>query len=571
MTNLRNFIEIDLHNSAKNADAPDGREIALRAATDADWWRGAAIYQVYPRSFRDSNGDGVGDIAGLISRLEHIAALGVDAIWLSPIFLSPMKDFGYDVADHCVVDPVFGTLDDFDRLVARNHALGMKLIIDQVYSHTSDEHRWFAESRAGRGSEKADWYVWADARPDGGPPNNWQSVFGGPAWTYDSRRRQYYLHNFLPAQPDLNVRHPAVQDALLDVARFWLDRGVDGFRLDAINFAMHCPTLTDNPPRGIMAEPPPRTFDFQEPRFNRSQPDTVTFLERLRALLDERGASFSVAEIGGNEPESDMHLYTRGTSRLHTAYSFRFLTAETLDADAVREILAAWPGEPGEGWPSWALSNHDAPRHVSRWAATPLQTGAVARATMLMLVALRGTIFLYQGEELGLPQAQVPRERMRDPEAIANWPDSLGRDGARTPMPWQSGAPHAGFSTVEPWLPLDPAHDALAVDRQAGDPGSMLQFTRRLLALRRGSGALRWGDLTIVDSAPALLAFERQHQGEKLLFIANLGEAPVAHTLEERWEVIAASGDDRSPPFPLPPHLAPWDAYLARPVSDRGR
>jgi alpha-glucosidase len=279
------------------------------------WWRGAAIYQVYPRSFMDANGDGIGDLPGVTARLDYIAALGVDAIWISPFFTSPMKDFGYDVADYCDVDPIFGTLADFDTLVTKAHALGLKVLIDQVYAHTSDEHAWFAASRASRSGDLADWYVWADPKADGSPPSNWQSVFGGPAWTWDARRGQYYLHNFLPGQPQLNCHVPAVQDALLDAARFWLDRGVDGFRLDALNFAMHDPALTDNPPAPDNGKQRTRPFDYQQHLYNQSHPDIVGFIERIRTLCDDYGAVFTMAEVGGNHALDEMHAFTAGDAR----------------------------------------------------------------------------------------------------------------------------------------------------------------------------------------------------------------------------------------------------------------
>ena len=333
------------------------------------WWRGAAIYQIYPRSFSDSNGDGIGDLAGVTARLGHVASLGVDAIWLSPFFASPMKDFGYDVSDYCAVDPIFGDLADFDALVARAHALGLKVLIDQVYAHTSDLHAWFAESRASRGNAKADWYVWADAKADGSPPNNWQSVFGGPAWTWDARRGQYYMHNFLREQPQLNLHNVAVQDALLGVAKFWLDRGVDGFRVDAINFAMHDPELRDNPPAPPTDAPRSRPFDFQLKVYNQSHPDIPLFLERLRALTDSYGDRFTVAEVGGDDHDREMKLFTAGGRRLDSAYGFNFLYADRLTPALVVDALRSWPDADGIGWPSWAFENHDAPRAVSRWTA----------------------------------------------------------------------------------------------------------------------------------------------------------------------------------------------------------
>ncbi len=510
-----------------------------------EWWRGAAIYQIYPRSFLDANGDGVGDLPGVTERLPYVSSLGVDGIWLSPFFTSPMADFGYDIADYRNVDPIFGTLADFDRLLARAHELGLKVIIDQVYAHTSDRHAWFAESRASRDNPKADWYVWADARPDGSPPNNWQSVFHGPCWTWDARRGQYYLHNFLAAQPNLHVHHPAVQKALLDTARFWLDRGVDGFRLDAINFAMHDPSLLDNPPVAPGFGKRTRPFDFQHHFHNQSHPDVPRFLERVRALLDERGGRFAVAEVGGEQADREMKDYTAGGTRLHSAYGFNFLYADAATPALVHETMALWPGGEGEGWPSWAFSNHDAPRVATRWLGGR-DRDALARQMLLLLVALRGNIFLYQGEELGLPQAEVPYERLQDPEAIANWPLTQGRDGARTPMPWASGAPYAGFSTAEPWLPVDPAHAALAVDGQEADAGSILHLTRRLLRLRRERSALRLGALRPVDAPEPLLAFERGEGAERLLCVFNLGEEAASFPLDG-WQVIERVGEGLGP------------------------
>ena len=345
-----------------------------KASPDAKqpWWRGAAIYQMYPRSFQDSNGDGIGDLAGITSRLDHVADLGVDAIWISPFFTSPMRDFGYDVSDYCGVDPIFGSLADFDALVGRAHALGLKVIIDQVYAHSSDQHTWFAESRQDRENPRADWYVWADPKADGTPPNNWQSVFGGPAWTWDARRRQYYMHTFLKEQPQLKVHNRDVQDALLDVARFWLDRGVDGFRLDALNHSMHDPRLRNNPPAPDTGRVRTRPFDFQIRRYSQSQPGVIDFIERIRALCDEYGAIHTVAEVGGDKAQDEIRAYTRGNSRLNSAYGFDFLYCDALTPAFVAEVLGA--SQRG-GWPSWAFENHDAPRAVSRWLADDASEG----------------------------------------------------------------------------------------------------------------------------------------------------------------------------------------------------
>ena len=502
--------------------------LASVVRTDArEWWRGAVIYQIYPRSFADSNGDGIGDLAGIAAHLDHVASLGVDAIWLSPFFTSPMRDFGYDVADFCGVDPIFGTLADFDALVARAHGLGLRLLIDQVYSHSSDQHPWFRDSRASRDNPKADWYVWADPKPDGSPPNNWQSVFGGPAWTWDARRGQYYLHNFLSEQPDLNFHNPEVQEAVLGAARFWLDRGVDGFRLDAINFSMHDPLLRDNPPAPDTGAPRTRSFDFQQHVYNQSHGDIPRFLERLRALTDRYGGRFTVAEVGGPAPEAEMHAFTEGEMRLNSAYGFNFLYAGRLTPRLVRDAVAGWPDAPGVGWPSWAFENHDAPRALSRWIGPEHRT-VFARMKMLLLLSLRGNAILFQGEELGLTQVEIGYADLQDPEAIANWPLTLSRDGVRTPIPWLAEAPQVGFTTGKPWLPVGADHPALAVDRQDADAESLLQLTRRLVALRHANPALAIGSMTVTEAGDQLLVFEREGGGQKLLCAFNLGATPLA-------------------------------------------
>ncbi|MBW6527659.1 alpha-glucosidase family protein [Sphingomonas sp. RHCKR7] len=502
------------------------------------WWKGAAVYQIYPRSFADANGDGVGDLRGITAHLDHVASLGVDAIWISPFYTSPMRDFGYDVADYCDVDPTFGTLADFDALVARAHDLGLKVITDQVWSHTSDQHAWFRQSRQRRDGDKHDWYVWADAKADGAPPNNWQSVFGGPAWTWDARRQQYYLHTFLREQPQLNVRNAAVQEALLAVGRFWLERGVDGFRLDAINHAMGSAALTDNPPAPPSNKPRTRSFDFQIKQHSQDQPDMLPFVERIRALTDEYADRFTVAEIGGEESDWVRKDYT-APRRLDTAYGFDFLYADQLTPALVRAALAQWPGAADEGWPSWAFENHDAPRAVSRWAL-PEHRDAFARAKMVLLAGLRGNIFLYQGEELGLTQVAVPFELLQDPEAIANWPLTLSRDGARTPMPWHAGRPGHGFTAGTPWLPFGADHGAMAVDAQEADTGSLLHWTRRLLALRRAHAALRVGTIAFVDLAPGVVAFERVAGDERLLCAVNLTPEPRELALPDGVTLVAS-------------------------------
>ena len=515
------------------------------------WWRGATIYQVYPRSFCDSNGDGIGDLPGITSKLHYIASLGVDALWLSPFFTSPMKDFGYDVADYCGVDAIFGTLSDFDDLIAKAHSLGLKVLIDQVYSHTSDQHAWFAESRSSRDNARADWYVWADPKADGSPPNNWQSVFGGPAWTWDARRGQYYMHNFLSSQPQINMHNQVVQDAMLGVAQFWLDRGVDGFRVDAINFAMHDPDLKDNPPapsgNGLRTRP----FDFQLKVHNQSHPDIPAFIARLRTLMDKYPGRFSVAEVGGAEPDREMKAFTAGDRHFNSAYGFNFLYAEQLTPALVREAVEGWPDDAGVGWPSWEFSNHDAPRWISRWAPVDARQ-AYAAMVMMLFISLRGNVILWQGEELGLTQVDIPFEKLQDPEAIANWPLTLSRDGTRTPMPWSAEAENCGFSSAEPWLPLGTDHRFMAVDLEEADPQSMLALTKRLIATRNANEALQIGDLQIVEARGDLLVFERRSPHQHLICAFNMGSEAVSWqpAQPDRWRMLTSVNDATSQMLP---------------------
>lgn len=520
---------------------------SVRDSTTDAWWRGATIYQIYPRSFVDSNGDGIGDLAGITTRLDYVASLGVDAIWLSPFFVSPMRDFGYDVADYCDVDPIFGTLADFDALVARAHALGLKVLIDQVFSHTSDAHPWFSESRASRDNARADWYVWADAKDDGSPPNNWQSVFGGPAWTWDARRGQYYMHNFLSDQPQLNGHHPAVQEALLDVTRFWLDRGVDGFRVDAINFLMHNRAMTDNPPAPPTNAPRTRPFDFQLHIHNQSQPEITGFIERFRALTDSYDARFSVAEVGGDDTIDERHAFTHGATRFNSAYGFEFLYADALTPQLVRRAVESWPDDGATGWPSWAFSNHDAPRWVSRWAPAG-QADVFARMAMLLFACLRGNIIVWQGEELGMTQVDIAFEDLQDPEAIANWPLTLSRDGTRTPMVWSADAAGFGFlpagADAKPWLPFGPDHATLAVDRQEADAGSMLHLTRAVLALRNAHRALRAGSITVDAADDTLLAFTRTAGDERIACLFNFSGKVLADALPAGARVLFRSASE---------------------------
>ena len=542
-------------------------------AQNSNWWRGGVIYQIYPRSFADSNGDGIGDLPGITARLEHVARLGADGIWLSPFFRSPMKDFGYDVSDYCDVEPMFGTLDDFRALVARAHALGLKVMIDQVLSHTSDQHPWFVESRASRDNPKADWYVWADARDDGTPPNNWLSIFGGSAWQWDTRRCQYYLHNFLSSQPDLNFHNPAVQDAILATVRFWLDLGVDGYRLDTANFYFHDAELRSNPCRGAPdpnkpdpAVNPFNPYGWQRHLYDKSRPENLVFLQRLRALLDQYPDTTMVGEIGDDDGLARVAEYTAGGDKLHMAYCFDLL-GERHDAPFVHGVLERFGRIVGSGWPCWALSNHDVTRVATRWGG-PEPDPALLRLALALQASLRGSVCLYQGEELGLPEADVPFEDLQDPYGITMWPQYKGRDGCRTPMPWSAEAPDLGFGSgaARPWLPLVPAQRALAVDRQEADPGSMLQAARRLLHWRRTQPALVHGELMLLPVHEQVLAFVREHQGERVLCAFNLSAQPAELALPAGLALAQQldSGIGGAQPVGATLQFAPWGVLHAR-------
>ncbi|WP_266170396.1 alpha-glucosidase family protein [Dyella subtropica] len=501
--------------------------------SETPWWRGAVIYQIYPRSFLDTNGDGVGDLPGIVDRLDYVAGLGVDAIWIAPFFRSPMADFGYDIADYRAVDPLFGTTEDFDYLLAKAHCLGLKVMIDQVLSHTSDQHAWFKESRSSRDNAKADWYVWADAKADGTPPNNWMSLFGGVAWQWEPRRGQYYLHNFLTSQPDLNFHNPDVQRAVLDNVKFWLDKGVDGLRLDAINFCFHDKLLRDNPPkpedqrvgRGFSPDNP---YAFQYHYFNNTQPENLAFLDKLRGLLDQYKDVAALGEISSEDSLATMAEYTHG-HRLHMGYSFELLT-DDFSAAYIRGTVQNLEAQMREGWPCWAISNHDVERVLSRWG-NGQATVRFANLLTAMLCSLRGSVCVYQGEELGLTEADVPYEALQDPYGITFWPNFKGRDGCRTPMPWDDDAPHAGFSTGTPWLPVPADHRTLAVSRQEADPQSALRGFRQFMQWRSTQLALRWGDIRFIDTPEPVLAFTRTHNGETMLAAFNLGADAVNLTL----------------------------------------
>ncbi|MCA1247863.1 alpha-glucosidase family protein [Massilia sp. MS-15] len=497
-----------------------------------DWWKEAIIYQVYPRSYLDTNGDGVGDLAGITEKLDYIASLGVDIVWLSPFFTSPMKDFGYDIADYCDVDPLFGTLADFDRLIEKAHSLGLKIMIDQVMSHTADTHPWFVESRKSRDNPKSDWYVWADPLPDGCPPNNWLSVFGGSAWQWDTRRKQYYMHNFLVSQPQLNFHNPQVQQAHLDAQRFWLARGVDGVRMDACVFHFHDRQLRSNPPalvRDTATVTDVNPYGMQAHLYDKTQPENIAFLRRVRAQLDEFGA-VSIGEVSSDDALAQMAEYTEGGDKLHMAYSFNLLTPQ-FTASHIRQQVEDFNERVKDGWASWSVGNHDAIRVVTRWGNAPGQrpTPALAKLVLAMQLSLRGTPCLYQGDELALPEADVPFELLQDPYGITFWPEFKGRDGCRTPMPWTAEAPHAGFTTGSPWLPVAGPHLAASVAAQDADPDSMLNFQRRFIAWRKTMPQLTRGDIAFFDAPEPVLALRRSAEGmDEVLAAFNLSDSEVS-------------------------------------------
>ncbi len=524
------------------------------------------IYQIYPRSFQDSDGDGVGDLPGVTARLDHVARLGVDAIWLCPFFTSPMRDFGYDVADHVAVDPVFGTLADFNALVARAHALGLKVLIDQVWSHSSNQHAWFVESRASRDNPKADWYVWADPSPDGTPPNNWLSVFGGSAWTWEPRRRQYYLHHFLSHQPQFNFRNPEAVEAILETGRFWLRRGVDGFRLDAIDFLMHDAALRNNRPAPPSdGATPAKLFALQHHEHDMLQRDAMDAITRIRGLMDEFPGTTTLAEVSSQPGAFERVIgYTAGPRHLHMAYTLRPLRGG-FDVPTLRGMLRDCAAAGTDGWICWSFSNHDVERAVSRW--NPRRGEAptdprFARLLMAMQLSLRGSVCLYQGEELGLPDAEIAFEDMRDPFGIAYWPEFRGRDGSRTPMPWHHETAHGGFTAGDtPWLPVPDSHRVLAVSAQEEDPGAILHAWRDFLAFRRQHPALARGSLRPLDLPDPCIGFVREHAGESIVCLFNLSDQKLRADLSAYGEVLPI-GPEESDFSGDSAMLPPWGAVF---------
>lgn len=487
------------------------------------WWQRGVIYQIYPRSFMDSNNDGVGDLRGIISKLDYFSeVLGIDAIWLSPVYPSPMADFGYDISNFTDIHSIFGSLEDFDTLLAEAHKRNLRIIIDFVPNHSSDQHPWFIESRSSRDNPKHDWYFWADPKPDGSLPNNWLSIFGGPAWEWDETRQQYYLHAFLREQPDLNWRNPEVKAAMFDAVRFWLERGVDGFRLDATHYMMKAPELLDNPPNpdNSIGFKPLGDYDSLLHIYDVAHQDIHEIMREFRALLDSYSAErprFSVGEIHILDLKKWARYYGENLDELHMPFNFNLIFAPWNPRGVQKVVDAIEQAVPVGGWPNYVLGNHDEHRVASRLG----QEGA--RIAMLLLLTLRGTPTLYYGEEIGMEDVEIAPEFEQDPWGKNVQGMGLGRDPERTPMHWDDSA-NAGFSAagVQTWLPVDPNYAARNVQKQLADPRSMLSLTRQLLRLRRSSPALHSGSYQHIPQANEhCLVFVRQQADERYLVIIN--------------------------------------------------
>lgn len=503
------------------------------------WWQGATVYQIYPRSFCDTNGDGVGDLKGIERKLDYVASLGVDAIWLSPIYPSPNRDFGYDVSDYCDIAPEMGTMADFDRLLKEAHGRGLKVILDQVLSHSSDQHKWFQESLLSRNNPKSDWYVWADAREDGTPPNNWLAAFGGAAWSWHPVRRQYYFHKFLKSQPKLNFHNPAVVDACMDVLRFWLDRGVDGFRLDVANSYVHDEKLSDNPPVP-MAERTSANWShaprLQRHIYDANTPDNEWAMKRVRKVMDEYDERLVFGEF--SEEPSMFGIYAGGMDRLHTGYTFDFLEDRSFKPEVFRKYYEELLMPLEHLWPCVTFSNHDIVRPVTRWGGGE-GDDALAKLALTLLLTLKGTVLMYQGEELGLPDVDLERKWIQDPVGDLYFPFGKGRDGCRTPMPWKSEAHEAGFTSGDAWLPIPDYHRTRAVNVQEGDGASVLVHAKHIINVRKRHPALARGEIKFVEvEGDQILAFTREGEGERLLCVFNLSREEAKYVLPQGAHAI---------------------------------
>jgi alpha-glucosidase len=520
----------------------EGSPSCIQSKRGLQWWQTAVFYEIAPISFQDTDCDGKGDLPGLISRLDYLEWLGIDAVWLTPIYPSPMLDLGYDIADFCAIDPVYGTLQDFDQLVLSLHARGMRLILDFVPNHTSDRHSWFEESMASRTNEKADWYIWADAARNGGAPNNWLSRFGGSAWQWSEQRQQYYYHSFLAQQPDLNWRNAQVRSAMFDVLRFWLRRGVDGFRIDASAVLIKDDLLRDNPPDPDADEdtPPPQRF---KPAFTDDRPEAMACIEQIRAVLDEFDDKVLAGEVQGKTDRIG-HFYDNNKPRLHLPLNFTLLES-AWDAVALQATIDAYlKAIPEQAWPDWVIGGHDKPRIASKIGQ------AQARILAMLVLTLRGTPFLFAGDEIGMERVKIPENRIVDPFEKLVGGYGLNRDPDRTPMQWEDGL-FGGFSSVDPWLPMGNVSKT-NVEQQRSDRFSLLTLYRRLLSLRRQEPALRYGAHKPMRSRNDVITYERALDQAQIAVALNTVDEPRLWEGAGQGALLLSSYLDRDEAFVKP-------------------
>ncbi len=533
------------------------------------WWHHAVVYEIYPRSFADSNNDGIGDLDGIVARLDHLKSLGVDAIWLTPCYPSPQVDFGYDISDYQNINPEYGTLQDFDRLVAEAKKRNMRIIMDLVLNHTSDQHAWFADARSSRTAKHRNWYVWRDGK-DSQPPNNWQSIFGGSAWKFDPQTGQYYYHFFYTQQPDLNWRNPEVKKAMFDAVRFWLDRGAAGFRLDAIGTMFEDPALPDNPmlPGSNWVGDPNQDY-----KYNTDLPEVHEFLRDLRKLVDSYDDRVLIGETSGRDVPDLSRFYGRNLDEIQLPMNFFFAKVNKLSPAEFRKQIAAWDKNPAGGWPVYLLSNHDLDRHTVRYGDGK-NNDAIAKLTATLLLTLRGTPQLYYGEEIGMENNDPKtKEEVKDPIGKLFWPDYKGRDGERTPMQWED-KPNAGFSRVAPWLPVPPSYRTHNVATEDKDPHSILNFYRKLAVLRRSSRALLDGEyVALNEDNPLVLSYLRKISNETVLVVVNMSASPQKLDFDlSRYglsaskvrTLISSSADRRKSQNLAGFELSPFEAYVGR-------
>lgn len=514
--------------------------------TDAQWWKSGTVYQIYPRSFKDSNGDGIGDLQGIIDKLDTLNdgtenSLGIDAIWISPFYPSPMADFGYDVADYCNVDPMFGDLETFDRLVEEAHKRGIKIIIDWVPNHTSDQHPWFLESRSSRDNPKRDWYIWRDPKPDGSRPNNWGSIFGGPAWEWDEKTGQYFYHMFVKQQPDLNWANPDVYQAMLDVLHFWFKRGVDGFRMDVVYLIAKTPGLPDNPidPNANPDLPEDDIFSRQIHLYDGARPEVHEIIKEFRRISDQYDNRALIGEIWEDDIEKWVEYYGENGDELQLPFNFRFIQLQKWTADGAKAIVDSMEGAiPPFAWPNYVIGNHDRTR-----PATRVGSEGQARVAGMMLLTLRGTPTLYQGDELGMLEAKIPPEKIQDPWGINLGPERT-RDGCRTPIQWDA-TPHAGFSTVEPWLPVQEDYTWRNYEDMSADETSILSLYKKLIWLRKKTPALNIGSYTPVHAPDGVFAYIRAHEGQRVLVGLNYTGESKPLTLPSLGTILLSTHLDR--------------------------